>query len=439
MATINLQSFPEPEQFDCPKCGNAITLYDPEGSEYCVCSSCYSLIRFNAHNNAIIQKQAPTVTQEPAIKTGTRCTLLGTTFIVTGYAVKKEKNADFTWREYLLYNYEKGYANLAEYDGHWTFVAGAAFYPDLDKLKSNNWHVIYFQDQEYRLFNSYTAVTIGLTGESDWNLLDEKMLVSEFVAAPLIIYKEKASKGEDAVFYLGSYIEPDEIASAFDMDISQLPQRTGTGANQPSKWMPISSGISKIIFLLLALTAVCAFIIALIHPAKRLLDGNYYMTADSTKVYEYKSFATPSFRIGAPSAAVDFLIYADLNNSWMEATIVLVNEQNNQTWEVTESIEYYYGSEGGESWSEGSHEAEVVLSSIPPGTYHLNIYPASGGGLFGDSIHITVTERTILWRNMLVTMLILVLYPAYSWYRARNFEKRRWMNSDFSPYKTEEE
>ncbi|RYZ97130.1 MAG: hypothetical protein EOP47_22425 [Sphingobacteriaceae bacterium] len=167
-----------------------------------------------------------------------------------------------------------------------------------------------------------------------------------------------------------------------------------------------------------------------------VLDNDFNIVNDSTKVNEFKPFITPSFELKNNSSALDFLIKSEIDNNWLEATVVLVNEKDNQSWEVTESIEYYHGYEDGESWTEGSQEAEVLLSGIPGGKYHLNIYPASGD-ISNKNIHISINANPVVWRNVWVTILLLCLYPLYAWYRMRNYEKRRWMNSDYTPYETD--
>jgi len=434
MATINLEAFPIPEDVTCPKCNNIITLYDPEGSEYCVCLSCNSFIRFKAHDKPIIQKSAPAINQQPVLKLGSIGLINGYDFRVIGYIEKKEEDSHYAWREYILYNYAKGYANFAEYDGHWTFVAGKEFYPALVNLKDRSWKFLDYEGHEYNLFNKYTAVTTALLGEFDWDILFETAKTSEFVSPPNIIYKEQDKPGTStADFYLGQYIEPAEIAEAFKTDINLFPERIGIGANQPSKYAKRWFSVYEITPLLIILVAVLGFAASFIKPESRVMDSDFLIVSDSTKVNEFKPFITHSFELNDRSSAVDFSIRSDIDNNWLEATVVLVNEKDNQSWEVTESIEYYHGYEGGESWTEGSREANILLSSIPNGKYHLNIYPASGD-INDKYIHINVTVNPVVWRNVLITILLLCLYPLFAWYRMREYEKRRWMNSDFSPF-----
>jgi hypothetical protein len=53
-------------------------------------------------------------------------------------------------------------------------------------------------------------------------------------------------------------------------------------------------------------------------------------------------------------------------------------------------------------------------------------------------LRVAVTTNVTLWMNLFVTCLLLCIYPIYCWVRMQNFEKQRWMNSDYSPYDTDE-
>lgn len=363
----------------------------------------------------------------------------GYSFKVIGYVEKKEKGSYYAWREYILYNYEKGYATFAEYDGHWTFVAGQEFYPNLSTLVDRSWEFIDYEDNEYNLFNKYTAITTAIIGEFDWDILFETAKTSEFIAPPNIIFREQDKPGTNrADHYLGRYVQPADIADAFKTDISLFPEKTGIGANEPSVHAKRWFAVRTLAPLLILLVAVMALITIFVKPEYEVMDNDYSIVADSTKVNEFKPFITPSFELKKSSSALQFAIVTDIDNNWLEATVVLVNEATNQSWEVTESIEYYHGVDEGESWTEGSQEAQVLLSAIPGGKYHLNIYPASGDA-YRKNIRIHITADPFVWRNFLVTILALCLYPLYAWFRMRNYEKKRWMNSDYSPYETEEE
>jgi len=438
MATVNLKAFPFSADVTCPKCSNIITLYDPDGSEYCVCSQCRSFIRFTGSNQAIIQKQAPPVRTEPVLKLGARGVLKGVDFKVIGYIEKKELNSHYAWREYILYNYEKGYATLAEFDGHWNYVVGKEFYADLGALKPNTWDFKEYMDTDFNLYNKYTAVTTALIGEFDWDILTERAQVREYIAPPLMLVLEQGKSGGGGDFYLAEYTEAKEIAEAFKADPDTFPVRDGIGANQPSLFQNQWEPIKKVTPILILILAVLAFVLSIVNPSTVVMNRNYDMFSDTTKINEFKPFATPYFEIKGTPAALNILVSSGVDNNWMEANTVLVNEQTNQSWDVTESVEYYHGYEDGESWSEGGQESESLLSHIPPGKYHLNVYPASGDR-YRNTVHITVTARPVLWTNFWLILLALLVYPAFCWWRVRSFEKKRWMNSDYSPYVSQQE
>jgi len=433
MATVNLKAFPYSEETTCPKCSNMITLYDPDGSDYCVCTKCSSFIHFTSDNRAIIQKQAPPVRQKPVLKLGSRGILKSIDFKVIGYIEKKELSSHYSWREYILYNYEKGYTTLAEFDGHWNYVIGKEFCPDLGELQANTWDFKDYRDTEFSLYNKYTAVTTALIGEFDWDIFTERAQVREYIAPPFMLVLEQGKGSSSADFYLAQYTEAKEIAEAFKTDIVLFPAKEGIGSNQESplqnQWEPLK----KVTPILILILAVAAFILSNVNPSLVIMNRDYDMISDTTKINEFKPFATPYFEIKGTSAALNIRVSSAVDNNWMEANTVLVNEQTNQSWDVTESVEYYHGYEDGESWSEGGQESESLLSHIPAGRYHLNVYPASGDR-YRNTVHIIVTGRPVLWANFWIILAALLVYPAFCWWRVRSFEKKRWMNSDYSPY-----
>jgi hypothetical protein len=439
MATINLTSFPATENATCPKCQHEIALYDPAGSEFCVCPNCYSFIRFIANDFAKSQKLAPKIRWSPIIPIGTEGILKGISYKIIAYVEKKESATVYSWREYILYNYEKGYANLAEFDGHWNFVAGKAFHPDLEGLGKNDWNFVQYNDIEYKLFNKYTAVVTALVGEFDWDPLTEQTKTREFIAPPYMIFREQANgTGSQAELYLGEYTEALEIADAFKIDLNRFPDKIGIGANQFSNHYSRWYTISRVTGILILALLVIQLVVMYLKPEKVVMDQEFTIAYDSTKVGDdFKSFATPAFDVEDNASAMEVNLGSAVDNNWLEATVTLVNEKTNQTWEVTEGIEYYHGYEDGESWSEGSQQTTVLLSSIPSGKYHLNVYPASGNRSI-TNLRVAVTTNVTLWMNLFVTCLLLCIYPIYCWVRMQNFEKQRWMNSDYSPYDTDE-
>jgi hypothetical protein len=61
MASLNLTSFPIIETAECPKCHLEVVLFDPAGSEFCVCIACNTFIRFIATDHGVAQKEVPKI------------------------------------------------------------------------------------------------------------------------------------------------------------------------------------------------------------------------------------------------------------------------------------------------------------------------------------------------------------------------------------------
>lgn len=460
MATVNLRAFPYPQEVDCPHCHKPITLYDPDGSEYVVCGGCHFYSRFIATRHLQAQHALSPLHVSGVLEIGKEGNLNGLPYKVLAIFEKKESSTHYKWREYMLYNYSKGYAFLAEFNGHWSFIAGIEHFPEVAKalLEENTAEL---DGAIYHEYNRYSPVIVGLTGEFDWDAYEERILTREFVRPPYILVREKNKKNEQIIdWYFGEYIEPGEIAAAFNIAIGKFPVKIDTGANQPNphkkRWyqaLTISLvGVALIIGLQLFLGATRQTQVILDksvdlslppqpvpdstkHDTSLAATANLFGTSTNGTV-EFQPLRTSSFSIFSGPAPVEIELTAPVDNNWMEATVELVNEKDNKTWDVTKALEYYHGYEDGESWSEGSNNESVTVDDIPPGKYHINIYAAAGTQSVIAEMGIKVTANIMLWQNIMISVLLLCIYPLVCWYRQRQFEVNRWMSSDFSPYKT---
>jgi hypothetical protein len=139
------------------------------------------------------------------------------------------------------------------------------------------------------------------------------------------------------------------------------------------------------------------------------------------------------FVVRTPTAMTIDLTALGLTNHWLEVTGSLVNEETGRGYEFTRSLEYYEGVEDGESWLEGSRSASAVLSGVPAGSYHLNLYPSAEPGTPGTTLHLDIVQEGSLWSNFGLVLLVLLSVPLYQWWRYNAFETSRWENSNFGP------
>jgi hypothetical protein len=123
-----------------------------------------------------------------------------------------------------------------------------------------------------------------------------------------------------------------------------------------------------------------------------------------------------------------------LDNNWLGLDLLLVNKATGEAWPAGRELAYYYGRDGGESWSEGSHRDEVVFRDIPPGTYYLTVDP----GLAPEKPvpvrdTIEVFSGGTGWSNFVMVLVFLAFFPFFAQLRHAAFEAGRWAESDHAP------
>jgi len=460
-ATVNLRSFPFTKQLNCPHCKQDVTVYDQYGSEYVVCGSCQSYCKIIATEHLQAQQTVAPIKWIPVLPLGTEGTLMGNAYKVIAYMEKKESGTDYEWSEYMLYSYIKGYAFLAEYNGHWSFIAGKQQYPEVDTATYNTGEAE-LNGVKYKQYNRYTPVITALIGEFDWDAYHEHVTTREFISPPYILVREvNKSRQLDSDWYFGEYLEPEEIAAAFNIPLNTFPDMVDIGANQPNPYKKRWLGALWVSGVAAALVIAFQIILSFVKPEQLIVDKTVPLSlppvalkdsikrdslarTDSATLaaalpvtngnFEYQPLRTSSFTIYNGPAPLKVELYAPADNNWFEATVELVNEADNQSWDVSKEIEYYHGYEDGESWSEGSTAESVTIEDVPKGKYHLNIYPYAGTTTF-NSMNIKVTANVMLWQNFIITILLLCIIPLLFWFLTRRYEVNRWMFSDYSPYK----
>jgi hypothetical protein len=116
----------------------------------------------------------------------------------------------------------------------------------------------------------------------------------------------------------------------------------------------------------------------------------------------------------------------------------LVNEATGIVYDFDLEAEFYSGTEGGESWSEGKGWASKVISQVPEGKYYLILIPKKPDNISSMSLNVSVKRDVDVLSNFLIIVLIIAIFPIYFYVRRNSFEKNRWYNSNFSPYDYDE-
>lgn len=366
------------------------------------------------------------------IPTGTKLTLKGIDFEVVGVLKKAEGNT-YTWQEYYLYNAKVGYRFLTEYQGHWTFLEEIDD-KKLIKEQSHDKEAVYNHDY-YRLFSQYHASIKGANGEFPIDLLKvPKTLVKEYILPPFLITSEKGENKKH--WFKGEYLAVEELDEALQGKI-RLPESFGVGVLEPYK--------PRVRFTELMQISVVAVIILLViqmyfTKSELVFEKSFYYDTvnemrtvgngyDSSKVY-----ISPSFQLKNGNANVEFTLDANVDNNWLETDIVLINDKTGDEYNVSMGVEFYSGVEGGESWTEGSHETDAMIEKVPEGLYHLEISPSTTFPSLVSNFSLKMHRGVAVYGGFIFILLLLSIYPVISYYQERTFEYRRWQASDYSPF-----
>jgi hypothetical protein len=134
------------------------------------------------------------------------------------------------------------------------------------------------------------------------------------------------------------------------------------------------------------------------------------------------------------TANLEIILSSSINNDWLELATSLTNDNTEETFDVSQVVEYYNGYDDEGFWSEGSQSDESIISAIPAGKYHLSLIPNAGAYNRGKELnfHLTIKRAVSISSNFFVALAALALYPLIMLYRHYSFEKRRWANSDYA-------
>lgn len=132
----------------------------------------------------------------------------------------------------------------------------------------------------------------------------------------------------------------------------------------------------------------------------------------------------------------------DVDNNWVGLNTTLVEKNTGEAYQGAQEISYYSGSEGGESWSEGSRDDAIAFRNVPAGTYYLNVeYELGGDRNLNPRVvdTIEVIRNPVPWSNYVLVILFLLAFPLFSRWRRNAFEAERWNESDLGGGDSEDE
>lgn len=435
-----------PKKFECPNCGDSVSLLAHGHSITVTCPSCSSVLDVN--NPQVKLLQAYNEQQRganPAIAIGSKGVLAGETWQVVGFLVKKSTTYNYAWREYLLFNPYLGYRFLSEFKGHWTLFEVLPIIPSPKQKRSTAVSLdVEGDSRAFKLYEKTQAEVAFVMGEFYWRVREgDASHIRDFIAPPFGLSEELEGEGKSAEvnWSVGKYLEPAEVKAAFAE--AKLPSRIGAGIHQPNP----NKGLSRLVLLV-------GFISFLLLTGKHVLDSNAQKlvmepqvislasTSDSLQHTETRTFN--AFTLAEPAKAVELRFQPTLQheNTEVEAEGALVNVTTGETFPAFLWAYYATGVDSDGAWSEHGDSGDMMFYDLSAGEYKLTyafkakMHPVNG---FRADLRLAATQNPVSMTNYMVALLLMVIVGFVIRSRERSFEKERWSESDYSPYASSDE
>ena len=426
----------------CPSCSCAIPYFDLSKSIVFACPQCATLFEHKDDGSNYIITVFDKEKHYPfALSIGTTAVYEDVEYLLVGAMSKKQTNQEVYWDEYVFYSAgDKNYLIFSEYDGHWLLIRPAALqtmFPDLEDK-------IHYSHREYTLDLQYHFRITFAEGEFDWNILDDESLEAfEYISQPYVLINEKNDKVWN--WYEAVYVAAVDLLKIINIPPEKLAIRRSTIEFNPETFYPRYRAMMRFTGLALGIFLLFHLFLGFTHEHKTVYKGMYECQADTGSWAGCKPVITPQFTING-TGPVGINMRADqIDNDWLELQVVMINDDNGKLYETDKTIEFYHGVDGGESWSEGDRSVEAIISGVPSGNYHLNIYPFNNktkdsvatGSV--STFNIAVEQNVFLSSNFWPMLLLLLFYPTIQIIRKYKFENTLWFETGYTTLKDKEE
>ncbi len=412
----------------CPNCGGSLELRAPDQSERVTCPNCNGLLDVNQGQLSYL-KSLGKPKYSPYLQIGSTAEFEKVPLTIIGFMVRSVEieGQRYYWGEYLLYNPQVGFRWLVHSDDQWSFVQAI---PPGEVSETNG---AIFRGKRFKIFQDAGAQVEHVAGEFYWKVeVGEKVWATDYVRPPLMLSKEvtrsEATKGAKAAtgevnWSLGTYVPYKEIQRLFNV---KLNAPSNVAPNQPF----LHKGIYKYWGILLFLLFAVAFATTVVGGSNHVMTQTFQFPPLANSQATQVVFSEPFELQGRRNIAIEG--QAGVNNSWLFVAGDFVNEETGlvQTFELP--IEYYFGVEDGESWSEGGQTKKTQISALPAGKYSLRL-EAQWGDQWQQpaNVAIKIDQGNVSGFNFLIAAIGLSIIPIIVLIWHFSFERKRWSESMF--------
>jgi len=415
----------------CPECDGALELRAPDATLRVACPYCGALLDASAGSLSILRKLKSRERGRSPIPLGSTCRFEDTELTAIGH-VRRAAVIDGTrypFDEVLLHAPALGFRWLVQSDGHWSYVQ-----PVLPAAVTVERDTVVYERVRFRQFQAAALVVEAVVGEFYWKVeIDETVDSSDYIAPPAMLSSEQTR--DEVNWSLGTYVTPRALARAFGGKV-EAGKQTGVAPNQPPLLGRLGTAVGVLAagfaaaFLVLTGTADDRLVttdIARFEPAELAPDPADPAATPPPPALVW--FSQPFKLAGGENISIE--LSASVNNTWVSIGGDLIDEAHGAFEMFDRDIEYYFGYEDGESWTEGSQHTTVLLPAQAAGSYVLRLEANSPGT--PPEITVEVRQDVFVSRFALYAAIAVFVPAILLGLIAFSFERRRWRDSEMAP------
>jgi hypothetical protein len=442
-------------QLNCPQCGGPLNLRAPDQTLRVTCPNCGSLLDVSEGRLEFMQALQPGKVV-PIIAIGSIGEFEGAKQMVIGFMVRsvEYEGVRYYWEEYLLYNPQLGFRWLVRSDDNWSYVQAV---PPGDVIHrtgafGGKGDSVQFQGERYKLYQDAIARVEWVIGEFYWKVeLGEQTRSADYVHPPRMLSMEVTfnepppdqdaqpqppQKGKKARsvptgeinWSLGAYMKREEVEKAFG--IEGLPRTSKIAPNQPF----LHKKVYKYWGLLLLATFIVGVIVLATGPRAKVFEQTFALQPVANSEGTQVLFSDPFQLKGRKNIRVTGS--SNVDNTWLYVEGDLINNDTGEVQTFSLPVEYYHGVEDGESWSEGSQTPSTHLSALPAGQYVLRIEAQWEKWQQPATLSVRIEQGVPRVLHLFLAMVFVSIIPVLVAVHQFSFERRRWADSDYSPFGT---
>ncbi|MFW2545426.1 DUF4178 domain-containing protein [Primorskyibacter sp. 2E107] len=334
------------------------------------------------------------------------------------------------WVEHQLFSPLYGYAWLTVEDGHliWSRrLRGTAqdlWIGEYWVENAESTPLVNFEGETFRYLQTTKSRLTFVEGEFTWSptVGEDSTTVSAMSPTAVLDFSETGTERE---IYRSEYLPQTQVKKSFGLKPGDLKPQ-GVHALQPYK----AGENTGFVGFVSAVAAACCLIVAITLSS---LPGFEVLPAKEISVRALPYDLTFDLRDTRKLATIR--IAANVSNAWSYFEMELNDPEDVPVFEAGRTVEYYFGVEGNESWSEGNRSSRITFRPPEAGTYTLTIDQPENGtwGRGNNATAVTVSVRegqsSGFWMYFLSAGFLLLAAVTYG--RKHLHRMRRWKHSDW--------